>query len=536
MRTVGGRYQLQAEIARGAIGTVWRALDTERGVEVAVKLLHPESLVQTELVDAFLDEARILAGLNHPSVIKAHDLVVADGEYALVLDLVNGEDLRRRLRAGGPLPPAVAADVVAQIADALGYVHECGIVHGDIKPSNILVPVDGSPVRLADFGIARRTPDFGGEPARDQAGQRATHATPEYVSPEVVEGESPRPAADVYALGVVLYELLCGRSPYRGGSATEVLRRHADCVPVPPPGLPEALWPVITSCMAKDPRVRPGAAWIAADLRSLEPALDGLAAMPAIGAEVVTWWMRSAEETAPVPTMRRRITWVPAPQAAGAAASGGVEVTTDRLFIAVPEAPVSPAGQPVYPAPVSPAGQPVSPAASPFSPPFSPALPPVSPAPVADLPLWAPFDPPVSPAAGDATEQRRTRGRLPLLIGLAVALAVLVLGGGGALLVAQRYSGGSAAVVPPGPSASVPGHGGSPAVPSPAASHASGTSDTGVPSAPPSPSPTKRDSKPGGGGPGAGPGGGGTRPDPTPTAGDGLPGIGTAMPTLPGHR
>src|SRR5439155_369287 len=140
--------------------------------------------------------------------------------YALVLDLVTGQDLRRRLRTAGPLPPAVAADVAAQVADALAYLHGLGIVHGDVKPGNILVPVDGGPVRLTDFGVAQRV-------GPGLPGSRATHATPEYVAPEVITGQPPRPATDVYALGIVLYELLCGRSPYRGGGVSEVLWRHA---------------------------------------------------------------------------------------------------------------------------------------------------------------------------------------------------------------------------------------------------------------------------------------------------------------------
>ncbi|OLB65468.1 MAG: hypothetical protein AUI10_06680 [Actinobacteria bacterium 13_2_20CM_2_72_6] len=248
----GGRYELEAEIAKGAIGTVWRGRDTGTGERVAIKLLRPEVAAQPDLVEAFLAEARIIADLDHPCIVRARELVRGGDTYALVLDLVNGQDLRRRLRVDGPLPPAVAADVVAQVADALAYLHERGIVHGDIKPGNILVPVDGSPVRLTDFGVARRVRFDGG--ALD--GQRATHATPEYVAPEVIAGRPPRPSTDVYALGIVLYELLCGRSPYRGGGVSEVLYRHASCVPVRPAGFPEPLWPVILDCLAPARRPR----------------------------------------------------------------------------------------------------------------------------------------------------------------------------------------------------------------------------------------------------------------------------------------
>lgn len=280
--TDDGRYQLEAEIARGAIGTVWRAVDTQTGDRVAVKVLRPESAGQPGLVDRFLTEAELLGELDHPSLVRARDLVPAFGGYALVLDFVDGTDLRHRLRTDGPLPPAVAADVVAQLADALAYLHGSGIVHGDVKPGNVLVPVDGSQVRLVDFGVARRS----GEPSG------ALHATPEYVSPEAVAGQPVGPASDVYALGIVLYELLSGRTPYRGGTATEVLLRHATCTPVPPLGMPPQVWPVILACTAPDPAHRPTTATVANRLRALEPLLDGLAALAPLTADAVTWWPR----------------------------------------------------------------------------------------------------------------------------------------------------------------------------------------------------------------------------------------------------
>ncbi len=306
----GGRYRMATEIASGAIGTVWRAQDTRTGTPVAIKWLLPETAGNPDVVAAFLTEAEILAELDHPGVVRVHEMLREQGGYALVLAFVDGADLRRRLHADGPLPPAVAADVVAQIADALGYVHGRGVVHGDIKPGNILVPADGSAVRLADFGVARRIP----VPGRSGEPERPAYATPEYVSPEVVAGDPPRPPADVYALGLVLFELLCGRTPYRGGGSDAVLRRHVTCVPVPPPGFPAALWPVLMDCVALDPRSRPAAGALGARLRATLPALAGLPALPVPGPEVVTWWPRSAEDTAPLGALRQRVTWVPEPR------------------------------------------------------------------------------------------------------------------------------------------------------------------------------------------------------------------------------
>ncbi|GAB3516551.1 serine/threonine-protein kinase [Phytohabitans suffuscus] len=295
---LGGRYRLEGEIAQGAIGAVWRAVDTVTGGPVAVKTLRPEAAEQPELVQGFREEFGLLAAVRHPSVVRPHRLVETGGALAIVMDLVEGEDLRRRVRRDGPVPPAVAANIVAQVADALAYLHGQGIVHADVKPGNLVVPADGGPVQVVDFGVARRMAD---------APPVSIHATPEYAAPEVVGGASPSPTADVYALGIVLFELLCGRSPFRGGGPLQVLRRHGMCAAVPPPGLPPVVWPVIEECLSPDPARRPDARLVAARLRGVEPALDGAPAMPALAADQITWWPRPAGAAAAV----AKVTWVP---------------------------------------------------------------------------------------------------------------------------------------------------------------------------------------------------------------------------------
>jgi serine/threonine-protein kinase len=495
MQTVGGgRYQLETEIAKGAIGTVWRALDARTGDRVAVKMLRPDAAEDPELVATFLAEAEILAGLDHPSVVRVRDLLATGGQYVLVLDLVNGLDLRRRLRADGPLPPAVAVNVVAQVADALGYLHGRGIMHGDVKPSNILVPVDGTRVRLTDFGVARRVP-----PPRGGAGERATHATPEYVSPEVVAGDPPSPAADVYALGIVLYELFCGRSPYRGGTAGEVLRRHGTCVPVPPPGLPESVWPVIMDCMALDPARRPVTAVVANRLRGLEPALDGLAPLPALGAEAVTWWPREADDTAPVPSTRRRVTWEPVESAPVSPASG-----YSRSVVAI-----APAPDPVPPA--APA-DPVSPAAL------------------------------VSPVGSASPVSGRGARRMPVIAGLvgAVVLVALLASVGGYLLLGRGHGAHPVAVTSsqPVPSSSPSAVPSDPPSTSPTAAPSTGPSTASAD--PPSAAPTgpARTTAPTTGSGSVGQDK--PAPDktihPTGTGSPTIPGIGDPLPTMPGGR
>ncbi|GAA4204019.1 serine/threonine-protein kinase [Actinocatenispora rupis] len=299
--TLEQRYVLRDEIASGAAGTVWSAEDRATGAEVAVKLLHREVAGQADVVAAFREEARVLAELDHPGVVRVRELTQAsDGQLALVMDLVAGTDLRRLLVADGPLAPGAAASVLAQVCAALAAVHAAGIVHGDIKPGNILVPAPaGSPgVRLVDFGVAHRI----------QRPAGATHATPEYVAPEVVDGRPPMPASDVYGIGIVAYEMLSGRSPYRGGSVDEVLHKHHRWTAVRLPGVPEGLWRLIASCLELDPADRPGAAELSGRLAALAPELSGLPPLPA---------------SPQVPTLR--------PRAGGEPADPGF-VTLDTMF------------------------------------------------------------------------------------------------------------------------------------------------------------------------------------------------------------
>ncbi len=324
------RYERGDEIARGAVGTVWRAVDRERDEPVAIKVLRPEAALEPELVAGFAAEAEILAGLDHPGIVGLRGTTTVDGAPALVLDLVEGEDLRRRIRRDGPVPPAVAAHIAAQVADVLAYLHGRGIVHGDVKPANLLVPANGGRVRVTDFGVARRM------------GRRrpaVIHATPEYVAPEVVGGEPAGPAADVYALGIVLYELITGRSPYRGGQPTQVIARHTTCTPVPPPGLPAVVWPVIEDCVAAEPERRPAARLLAARLRGLEPALDGVPTLHPLGGEQVTWWPRPGRAT----VARAPVAWVPlrAAPVSPASAYAGALVAIPLAGLTEP-APVEP--------------------------------------------------------------------------------------------------------------------------------------------------------------------------------------------------
>ncbi|MDG4784886.1 serine/threonine-protein kinase [Micromonospora sp. WMMD1102] len=336
-RVLAGRYRLVREVASGATGIVWRAVDLRDGVPVAVKMLRPHAATRPDLVAAFVTETQLVAGLHHPCLVPARDVLGQGRERALVMELVEGEDLRRRLRRTGPVPPAIAAEVTAQLAGALAYLHGRDIVHGDVKPGNLVVPADGGLVRLVDFGAARRV---GAGPSWPE-----TQATPEYVAPEVAAGGAPTPASDVYALGILLFELVSGLSPYRGGSPAEVLNRHRTCRPVPPPGLPPVVWQFVEDCLTADPADRPDAIRAAARLRGMESAVDGLTALPRPTADLVTWWPRStgtATGRAPVPRPS-----APSGQSSTSAARASGRVGRRSAWVGRPSTPVGRSSTPV---------------------------------------------------------------------------------------------------------------------------------------------------------------------------------------------
>ncbi|GAA0827978.1 serine/threonine-protein kinase [Streptosporangium amethystogenes subsp. fukuiense] len=272
---LAGRYELLGEIGTGGMGTVWRARSVVTGEPVAVKVLHKNLSADDGLVLRFVQERNVLRALRHSHIVTMRDFVMGGDQLALVMDLVDGKDLRALLRERGSLPPAEAVRLVGQIADALTHAHAHGVVHRDVKPENVLVDAAGQ-ARLTDFGVAR----LAHGPSLTQTS--LILGTPSYLAPEVADGHSATPAVDVYAIGLVLYELLAGRPPFVGDHPMAVLRQHAISAPRRLAGMPDAVWSMITTCVAKDPARRPSIDHVAATAHALVPALAGLPALPPI--------------------------------------------------------------------------------------------------------------------------------------------------------------------------------------------------------------------------------------------------------------
>ena len=275
-RCVGSSYILVRPIGQGATGTVWRGVDRASGEPVAVKLLHESLLRQPKLVTRFVQERTILLMLRHRNVVRVRDLFSVGESLGLVMDLVPGGSLRDYLREHHTLKPGEAARLAAQVAAALSEAHDLGIVHRDLKPDNILLHRrDGQlDTRLTDFGIARvlNTPRL--------TTTNAVVGTPHYMSPEAFHGAAASPPADVYALGVLLYELVCGRPPYDSDSVPDLMRLHLQGDPERRPGIPDALWKIVTGCLAQQPRLRPTAAELVADLSDVARATVDAPALP----------------------------------------------------------------------------------------------------------------------------------------------------------------------------------------------------------------------------------------------------------------
>jgi len=268
--TIAGRYRLEEPIATGGMATVWRASDSVLTRPVAVKVLHAHLAADPEFVARFRREAVAAARLAHPAIVAIYD--TCDDPEAIVMELVEGRTLREELDHRGFLPPAEAVAVASSICQALEVAHKAGIVHRDVKPANVLLS-DGGQLKVADFGIAKAAKAGGEDDLPDLTAIGRMVGTAKYLAPEQVSGGEIDARTDVYAVGAVLYELLCGRAPFTGDNdlAVATARLHG-----PPPRprsvlrtVPEALDGIVMKALSTEPdRRHASAGELWADLQS----------------------------------------------------------------------------------------------------------------------------------------------------------------------------------------------------------------------------------------------------------------------------
>jgi hypothetical protein len=250
-----GDFTLRRELGRGAMGVVWEAWQESLAREVALKVLGAEVGADPTWVARFQAEAGQAARLSHPGILPVHAVGETAGLHWFAMEKVDGEDLAKRLERNGPLPFDEAARLVRDAARALHHAHQRGVIHRDVKPANLMLRRDGRVV-VTDFGLSKEL----GSGALTTTGLLV--GTPYYMSPELVRGDPAKvgPRADLYGLGVTLYELLTGQPPFRAETAVALLKQIAEAEPLPPSrhraGLPRDLETIVLTCLAKEPARR----------------------------------------------------------------------------------------------------------------------------------------------------------------------------------------------------------------------------------------------------------------------------------------
>jgi len=338
---IAGRYALGQPIGRGGMATVYEAQDAQLGRRVAVKVLDvPDHLPSGDveaLVKRMHREARAIGGLSHPNIVTVLDTGEREGVPFLVMEYLDGRTLRQRLDGEGPLPPAEVAAIVSQVARGLDAVHRQGLLHRDIKPSNIMLLPGGSGaphVKLMDFGIARRSDDT----MLTRTGMMV--GSPAYMAPETIRGEEPTPAADIWALGALLYEMLAGRPPFEAPAIATVFYQIMNQAPAPLAGADPAVRRVLNRALEKNPARRFASAGALAEAFSR-----------AVGAEAVPPRPRTPRKA------RRRPAAVAIGALVGVMSLLALVLLGSRAFFsrgAAGNAPVAPLTPPPPPAPVPP--------------------------------------------------------------------------------------------------------------------------------------------------------------------------------------
>ncbi len=266
-----GRYQIIEELGRGGMGRVYRALDKKLNEEVALKLVRPEIAADRSTLERFHNELKLARKINHPHVGRMYELMEEKGAHFITMEYVPGQDLRGLIRQTGKLATETAVSIAEQVCEGLAEAHKQEIIHRDLKPSNIIIDRAGS-ARIMDFGIARSMT------IKSRTGPGVMIGTPEYMSPEQVEGKEVDARSDIYSLGIILYEMLTGRVPFEGDTPFTVGVKQKSEPPKNPkllnPNIPDDLSGVILKCLEKDKSRRyPSATDVKAELNRIEQGL-----------------------------------------------------------------------------------------------------------------------------------------------------------------------------------------------------------------------------------------------------------------------
>lgn len=253
-KIVSGRYLVESLIGSGGMANVYKAYDRVEQRTVALKVLKEEHRGDLEFVRRFEREAKAVLSLNHENIVRSYDVGEEDGLSYIVLEYVEGSTLKEIIKSDGPLSSKVAINITCQVLDALSHAHECGIIHRDVKPQNVIINARGRAM-LTDFGIAR-----------DAASTTRTFAGPSvvgtvhYISPEQARGENVTAASDIYSCGIMLYEMLTGEVPFSGDNSVAIALKHLQEDVIPPrelnPRIPRALSDIVVRAVSKDPRRR----------------------------------------------------------------------------------------------------------------------------------------------------------------------------------------------------------------------------------------------------------------------------------------
>ena len=269
--TLGERYEIIEELGKGGMGRVYRVEDTKLKQEVALKLIKPEISSDKKTIERFQNELKLARTIRHKNVCGMFDLGEAEGARFITMEYVSGEDLKSFIRRAAPLSTSRSVSIAKQVCEGLAEAHRIGVVHRDLKPSNIMIDKDGN-ARIMDFGIARSLKEKG------ITGAGVMIGTPEYMSPEQVEGKEIDQRTDIYSLGVILYEMVTGRVPFEGDTALSIAVKHKTERPKDPkdlnPQISEDISRIIMTCLEKEKEKRyQSAGEVRSELENIEKGL-----------------------------------------------------------------------------------------------------------------------------------------------------------------------------------------------------------------------------------------------------------------------